>query len=65
MGALKWPPKPQPARKGYRLVECDGEAHSNPHIDNCLRCAPRWGWIEIPEQYQTLAEYLAAIPGDK
>ncbi len=25
------------------LVPCDGEAHSNPYIDNCLTCAPRWG----------------------
>ncbi len=33
--------------KGYRelgYVPCDGAAHDNPHIDNCLRCAPRWGW---------------------
>lgn len=32
-------------RAGLALVPCDGEAHSNPHIDNCARCAPRWGWI--------------------
>lgn len=25
------------------LVECTGEAHSNPHIDNCGLCSPRWG----------------------
>lgn len=24
---------------------CGGEAHSNPFIDNCMRCAPRWGWV--------------------
>lgn len=24
---------------------CDGEAHANPHIDNCTRCAPRWGVV--------------------
>lgn len=23
--------------------ECDGEAHSNPWIDNCHQCAPFWG----------------------
>lgn len=23
---------------------CEGEAHSNAHIDNCNRCAPQWGW---------------------
>lgn len=22
---------------------CDGDAHSNPHIDNCGLCAPFWG----------------------
>lgn len=26
-----------------RLVPCTGEAHSNPHIDNCMQCAPFWG----------------------
>lgn len=25
------------------LVPCNGEAHSNPYIDNCMVCAPRWG----------------------
>lgn len=29
-----------------RVKRCPGEAHSNPHVDNCGRCAPRWGWIE-------------------
>ncbi len=24
---------------------CPGGAHSNPHIDNCSHCAPRWGWV--------------------
>jgi len=27
------------------LKRCDGEAHGNPHIDNCGQCAPRWGWL--------------------
>jgi hypothetical protein len=26
------------------LAACPGMAHSNPHVDNCLICAPRWGW---------------------
>lgn len=30
-------------RKLIGLVPCTGEAHSNPHIDNCMLCAPRWG----------------------
>lgn len=28
----------------HALKECDGEAHSNPFIDNCGCCAPRWGF---------------------
>jgi hypothetical protein len=32
--------------KTGRLVPCDGEAHKNPHIDNCMVCAPRWGEVE-------------------
>lgn len=27
------------------LVKCEGEAHSNPFIDNCMTCAPRWGFV--------------------
>jgi hypothetical protein len=34
------------------LTPCDGDAHANPHIDNCHRCAPRWAFtgrdIRIP-----------------
>jgi hypothetical protein len=36
-------------RDGYKLIPCDGEAHSNPHIDNCGKCAPRWGFVMVPE----------------
>jgi hypothetical protein len=32
---------------GMKLVHCDGEAHSNAHIDNCGRCAPRWGTMAV------------------
>jgi len=32
--------------KTGRLVPCPGEAHSNPHIDHCGTCMPRWGRIE-------------------
>jgi hypothetical protein len=31
-----------------RMLPCPGDAHSNPYIDNCMICAPRWG--EIPER---------------
>lgn len=24
---------------------CPGQAHENPHIDNCTTCMPRWGVI--------------------
>lgn len=27
------------------LEKCTGEAHSNPHIDNCMVCTPRWGVV--------------------
>ncbi len=30
-------------RNGYRAALCEGEAHSNAHIDNCMHCAPMWG----------------------
>lgn len=23
--------------------ECNGDAHENAYIDNCMICAPRWG----------------------
>lgn len=36
-------------KKGYTLVKCDGEAHSNPYIDNCMCCLNHaWGWIAVP-----------------
>jgi hypothetical protein len=32
-------------RKGYTLVKCNGEAHSNAYIDHCMVClGDRWGW---------------------
>lgn len=27
------------------LEACGGEAHSNPHIDSCGACSPRWGSV--------------------
>jgi len=24
---------------------CNGEAHSNPHVDHCGVCMPNWGWV--------------------
>lgn len=33
-------------RYGLELpTACNGEAHRNPHIDNCMVCMPRWGWV--------------------
>jgi hypothetical protein len=29
-------------------MRCQGEAHKNSFIDNCLLCAPNWGWIPTP-----------------
>lgn len=31
------------------LEVCDGDAHGNPHIDNCHQCAPRWGFVGAKE----------------
>lgn len=39
-----------PVKKGWILIPCDGEAHKNPHIDNCMSCAPRWGEVEVHEK---------------
>jgi hypothetical protein len=36
-------------RDGYKLIPCTGPAHSNAHIDNCMDCAPRWGWVMVKE----------------
>lgn len=34
------------AQHGIAPLEvCTGEAHSNPFIDNCMVCAPRWGFV--------------------
>lgn len=27
------------------FAPCQGEAHSNAHIDHCSLCAPRWGFV--------------------
>lgn len=27
------------------MTVCQGDAHSNPHIDHCTQCAPLWGQI--------------------
>lgn len=39
---------PRRIAKGTILVTCNGEAHGNPFIDNCMVCMPRWGWVEVP-----------------
>lgn len=35
---------------GHHFVPCDGEAHSNPHIDHCSLCAPHWGVVMVPDE---------------
>lgn len=33
-------------KNGFHAVRCNGEAHSNPHIDGCLECLNHtWGWV--------------------
>ena len=44
----KWAEDFQVIFKAYGLTiprPCTGEAHSNPYIDNCGVCMPRWGWV--------------------
>jgi hypothetical protein len=36
-------------RNGFHTVTCDGEAHSNGHIDFCGVCAPLWGECVVPD----------------
>lgn len=31
--------------KEYSVSDCDGEAHFEPNIDNCMMCAPSWGVV--------------------
>jgi len=35
-------------------IDCPGEAHTNPHIDNCGTCMPRWAKIELPIEHATV-----------
>lgn len=46
--------------EGWHLVPCTGEAHANPHVDNCSVCAPRWGLVAVPVEYPTLDAYREA-----
>jgi hypothetical protein len=45
--------------KALGLAPCPGEAHTNPYIDNCLLCAPRWGQSTTYE----LLTPEACVPG--
>lgn len=48
-------------RDGFKLAPCHGEAHSNPMIDNCSRCAPLWEWVVIPETPKLDPEQVDAL----
>jgi hypothetical protein len=41
-------------------MPCPGQAHSNPWIDNCLLCAPRWGVTTRYERIADVASLCAA-----
>lgn len=50
-------------KKGHHLVPCTGQAHDpeiGGMIDHCGMCAPRWGWVEVPIEYKSVAEYQEA-----
>jgi hypothetical protein len=36
-------------RRGFVLIECNGEAHQpgNLDVDGCSLCAPFWGWRAV------------------
>lgn len=36
---------PKTAKREVVWKKCDGEAHSNFHIDHCMLCAPYWLWV--------------------
>jgi len=44
--------------------KCPGEAHENPYVDNCMRCAPRWGVVDTYAEVDVLAATKAgfAVP---
>lgn len=44
----------------WYTVKCEGEAHSNPFIDNCITCTPLWGRVLIPVEFSSLEEYREA-----
>ena len=50
---------------GLHLVPCDGEAHQNPHIDNCSCCAPRWGQVAIPIAYASVRAWREAADAER
>lgn len=39
--------------KVYDATICTGAAHSNPWIDNCMVCMPRWGIVVRPQEIKT------------
>lgn len=45
----------------FNVVEeaCTGEAHSNPHIDHCMVCLPRWGVVEklVPKHLEEVIDH--------
>ncbi len=54
-------------RKGFRLAPCTGEAHGNPHIDNCGVCfGETWGWVTRPvlTETQLLVIHAAELARD-
>lgn len=55
-----------PGGRTFRAIECSGEAHSNPHIDNCGRCAPRWGVliVEVDAEAPERAAEVATTKAD-
>jgi hypothetical protein len=35
-------------KRGYLLIPCKGEAHTNGHVGNCGLCLDGpWGWVAV------------------
>ncbi len=51
-------------KKTGKMIPCDGEAHSNPHIDHCMVCMPRWGEVEelAPIDFEAAKKARLDIP---
>lgn len=46
--------KPKHSINELVIVECTGEAHSNPYIDHCYECMPYWKYVPVCPYCRTM-----------